>query len=295
MKLSWFRFFAKDQEGNMLIRKNLLFTILVCTAIAAAYSPFLSAQDTSKKALRVNGAGMAAAQVQKWAQSFMQANPDTNILVVGSSAGEGFQGLFNRSADLAMASRLISTDEQKQADAKRIKLAEKLVGYAGVALITHPKNPVDELTPEELRKIFTGEYTNWKHVGGPDATIRTLTRRVPESGGAVFFQEVILNKQPYGPGTVMTESWSSIQKACAAASDLPIGITPANGVDNGIKVLAIKKDETSPGIKPSPETLKNRTYPIIVSFRFYWDSQSQDDTLKRFVEYCALQGLGTSE
>ena len=278
----------------MLIRKSLLFTILVCSAIATVHATFLWAQETSKKTLRVNGAGMAAAQVQKWAQSFMQANPDTNILVVGSSAGAGFQALFNRSADLAMASRLISADEQKQANEKGIKLAEKLVGYSGVALITHPKNPVDELTPEQLKKIFIGEYTNWKQVGGPDAPIRSLTRRVPESGGAVFFQELVLNKQPYGPGTVMAESWSTIQKVCAAASDLPIGITPANGVDSGIKVLAVKKDETSPGIKPSPETLKNRTYPIILSFRFYWDSQSQDDRLKRFVEYCAQQGLGAS-
>jgi phosphate transport system substrate-binding protein len=278
----------------MLIRRNLLFTILVCIAVATAYVPSVCAQDASKKTLRVNGAGMAAAQVQKWAESFMQANPDTNILVVGSSAGAGFQALFNRSADVALASRLISEAEQKQANDKRIRLAEKLIGQAGVSLITHPKNPIDELTPEQLRKIFSGEYTNWKQVGGPDAPIRTLTRRVPESGGAVFFQEFVLNKQPYGPNTVMTESWSTIQKACAAASDLPIGIMPANGVDSGIKVLAVKKDETSPGIKPSPETLRNRTYPIILSFRFYWDSQSQDDTLKRFVEYCAQQGLGAS-
>jgi phosphate transport system substrate-binding protein len=278
----------------MLVRKNLLFTILVCIAVATAYVPSLWAQDASKKTLRVNGAGMAASQVQKWAESFMQANPDTNILVVGSSAGAGFQALLSKSADLAMASRPISEEEQKKAAAKGIKFADKLIGHAGVSLITHPKNPIDELTPEQLKKIFSGEYTNWKQVGGPDAPIRTLTRRVPESGGAVFFQEFVLDKQPYGPNTVMTESWSTIQKACASASDLPIGITPANGVDKAIKVLAIKKDETSPGIKPSPETLRNRTYPIILSFRFYWDSQSQDDTLKRFVEYCAQQGLGAS-
>lgn len=225
----------------MLIRKNLLFTILLCAAIAMTYAPLLRAQDASKKTLRVNGAGMAAAQVQKWAESFMQANPDTNILVVGSSAGAGFQALFDKNAELALASRPISEKERKKAGEKGIELAEKLIGYAGVSLITHPKNPVDELTPQQLKKIFSGEYTNWKQVGGPDAPIRTLTRRVPESGGAVFFQEFVLNKQPYGPNTVMTESWSSIQKACAAASDLPIGIAPANGIDKSIKVLAIKK------------------------------------------------------
>jgi phosphate transport system substrate-binding protein len=278
----------------MLIRKNLLLAILVCAAIATAYAPFLCAQDTSQKPIRVNGAGMAATQVQKWAESFMQANPGPNILVIGSSAGAGFQALFNKSAELALASRLISADEQKQANDKGIKLAEKLIGHAGVALITHTKNPIDELTLDQLKKVFLGEYTNWKQLGGPDAPIRTLTRRVPESGGAVFFQEFVLSKQPYGTGTVMTQSWAAIQKACLAGTDLPIGLAPADSIANGSKVLAIKKDETSLGVKPSLETLKNRTYPIILPFRFYWDSQSHDDRLERFVEYCAQQGLGAS-
>ena len=277
----------------MLIRKNLLFTILVCAAIAA-YAPFLCAQDVSKKPLRVNGAGVAATQVQKWAESFMQANPDANILVVGSSAGAGFQALFNHSAELALASRLISTNEQKQANDRGIKLAEKLIGHAGVALITNTKNPIDELTLDQIKKIFLGEYTNWKQLSGPDTPIRALTRRVPESGGAVFFQRFVLGEQTYGAGTVMTQSWAAIQKACLAGTDLPIGLAPADTIAAGIKVLAIKKDETSPGVKPSPETLKNRTYPIILPFRFYWDSQSQDDRLKRFVEYCAQQGIGES-
>jgi phosphate transport system substrate-binding protein len=265
----------------MPTRKNLLFTIIVCAAMATAYAPPSCAQDASKKPLRVNGAGMAATQVQKWAESFMQANPDANILVVGSSAGAGFQALFNQSAELALASRLISAKEQKQANDKGIKLAEKLIGHAGVALITHTKNPIDELTLDQVKKVFLGEYTNWKQLGGPDAAIRALTRRVPESGGAVFFQRLVLNKQPYGPGTVMTQSWGAIQKACLAGTDLPIGLAPSDTVAEGIKVLAIKKDETSPGVKPSPETLKNRTYPIILAVRFYWDSQSQDDRLKR--------------
>ncbi len=138
----------------MLVRKNLLFTILVCIAVATAYVPSVCAQDASKKTLRVNGAGMAASQVQKWAGSFMQANPDTNILVVGSSAGAGFQALFEESADLAMASRPISEEEQKKAAAKGIKLADKLIGHAGVSLITHPKILLTNLHRSNSRRYL---------------------------------------------------------------------------------------------------------------------------------------------
>src|SRR5208283_1210236 len=148
--------------------------------------PFLNSQTAAKTALRVNGAAMVSDQVQKWANSFMQAHPEANVLVIGSSAGKGLEALFEGNADIALASRAISAEEQKKASAKGLALANKLIGYSGMAVMTNPKNTINELTLEQLRKVFTGEYTNWKQVGGPDAQIRTLTRRIPESGGAVF-------------------------------------------------------------------------------------------------------------
>ena len=278
----------------MIIRKSLFFTIFVCVAIAVGYAPFLLAQDTSKKALRVNGAAMGSDQTQKWADSFMQANPGANVLVIGSSAGKGFEALFEGHADIALASRIISAEEQNKAVAKGMKLEDRLIGYSGMAIMTSLRNPINELTLEQLRKIFTGEYTNWKQLGGPDVKIRTMTRRIPESGGAVFFMEEVLHKQPYGATTVFAENWQSIVHVCTVADDLPIGIGPALKAKGSIKVLGVKLDDNSPPVKPSEDTLKDKSYPIINPIRMYWDSKSEDDRIKRFVEYCAKEGLGDS-
>ena len=277
------------------MRKSLALTFIIGFALAAMAVPASHAQDTTNKALRVNGAVMASDEVQMWAEEFMQANPDVRIVVTGSSAGKGFNDLFEGNADVAMASRVISPDEQKKAAAKGLKLENKLIGYSGMAVMTSPKNPINELTLDQLRRIFTGEYTNWKQAGGPDVPIRTLTRRIPESGGAVFFMQEVLHNQPYSAATVMADSWTAIVKVCTTANDLPIGIAPALAEKGAIKVLAIKQDENAPAVLPSTETLKEKSYPIINPIRLYWDGQSQDDRIKKFVDFCASKGLQSKQ
>ncbi len=265
-------------------------------AFALAMTSASTGQDASKRAIRVNGAGVSSAQVDLWAKSFMEANPGVNVLITGSSAGKGFESLFDRNADIAMASRVISREEEKKAASLGFQLNERLIGHSGVAVITNPKNTVSELTMAQLRKIFTGEYTNWKQVGGPDAPVKCLTRRAPESGAAVFFQEKVLDNQPYG-NTTMAETWATIIKVCSTGNDLSAGIAPINqalAASGMIKVLRIKEDENSPGVAPSDETLKDKSYPIILSFRFYWDDKTANDQIKKFIEFCATKG-GASE
>ncbi len=277
------------------MRTTLAIFFVIGFVLAAVAVPASFAQNGNIKALRVNGAAMASDQVLIWAEEFMQANPDIRIVVTGSSAGKGFDDLFEGNADLAMASRIISPDEQKKAAAKGLKLENKLIGYSGMAVMTSPKNPIDELTLDQLRRIFTGEFTNWKQAGGPDVPIRPLTRRIPESGGAVFFMEEVLHNQPYGPATVMADSWTAIVKVCTTANDLPIGIGPALGAKGAIKVLSIKQDENTPAVVPTTETLKEKAYPIINPIRLYWNGQSQDDRIKKFVDFCASKGLQSKQ
>jgi len=277
------------------MRKILATTLVISFALAAMTAPASHAQDTTTKALRVNGAVMGSHEVQMWAEAFMQANPDIRIVVTGSSAGRGFTDLLEGNADVAMASRVISPDEQKKAATKGLKLENKLIGYSGMAVMTSPKNPINELTLDQLRRIFTGEYTNWNQAGGPDVPIRAFTRRIPESGGAVFFMQEVLHNQPYGPSTVMAESWTAIVKVCVTASDLPIGIGPALGDKGSIKVLSIKQDENTTAVVPTTETLREKTYPIINPIRLYWDSQTQDERIKKFIDFCARKGLQSNQ
>jgi phosphate transport system substrate-binding protein len=158
-------------------------------------------------------------------------------------------------------------------------------------LITHPRNTVNELTLEQVRKIYTGAYDNWKQVGGPDSPIRCLTRRIPESGGAVFFWNKVLHGEAFGSMTVMTETWEVIMKVCTVAEDIPIGIVPSTRDLSKVKVLSIKDDD-KPVAAPTEQNIKNGTYPIVLTFAFVWNDASSNPAVVKFADYCQSQGGG---
>lgn len=285
-------------ERRRLLKKYGIHAVIWgCILVATATMTSL-AQDAPKAVIRVNGASISSDQVQIWAKAFMEANPGSQITVTGSSAGKGFASFLDRNTDIVIASRVISADEQQRAVAQGMQLGERLIGNSGIAVVTTAKNPVSDLSMTQLRKIFSGEYTNWKEAGGPDAPIRCFTRRVPESGAALFFQEKVLDKQPYGATTTVAESWGTIIKVCSTATDFPIGIAPvipALAAASSIKIVGVKGDDHASGVKPSDETLKNKTYPIFLTFRYYWDEKTVSDQAKKFVEFCASKGSPSQE
>jgi phosphate transport system substrate-binding protein len=250
----------------------------------------VSAQEKGKQVLRVNGAGMSSDQVDRWGKQFVQMNPDVSVMVVGSSAGKGFQALLDGATDIAMMSRAISAGERKAAEDKGLRLAEKQIGSAALALITSPRNAVGELTLQQAKKLYSGEYSNWNQVGGPDAPVRCLSRRIPESGGAVFFWTKVLDSEPFGKGIVFTESWETIIKICGSAQDLPLGIVPQTRNLTSVKIVAVKKNEGDPAMLPNLENIKNGSYPIALPFSFAWDERSDMPALRKFVEFCSTQG-----
>jgi phosphate transport system substrate-binding protein len=251
-----------------------------------------NAQAPSREIIKVNGAAVASDQVNSWAKSFMEANPNANVFVLGTSAGKGFQELIEGGAQVAIMSRDISPDEREKGDARGVKISEKPIGYTALAVITSPRSPIGELTMEQVGKIYTGEYDNWKKVGGPDSPIRCFTRRVPESGAAVFFQSKVMSGKPHGATTVFTETWETIMKACSVAQDLPIGIAPHTRDLKNVKVIALKTDENSSGVKPTEDAVKTKAYPITLPFAFAWDQRVENPVLLRFVDYCASRGGG---
>ncbi len=264
--------------------------VMGCAFLSIVAISVAIGQDGPKKILRVNGAAMATDQVEEWAQQFMAKTPGVTVSVIVSSAQRGFQSLLDGTADIGILSRPMLPEELKQAADKGLQIAEKPVGYAAVALITHPKNPVNELTLDQVRKLYTGEYENWKQVGGLDEPATCLSRRVPESGGAVFFQETALAGKPFGPRTVIVDRWYTIAKLCSEDRYMAIGILPHTRDTSKVKVLRIKRNNASPAVAPTVENVKAQAYPITLSFSFIWNAQTKDPVIQNFVDFCKNLG-----
>src|SRR5712672_2295375 len=104
---------------------------------------------------------------QKWAEVYMSKHPDVKIQVTGGGSGIGFAALQNNTPDIADASRPIKAAE-KTACIKAFGKAPKeyKVALDKLSVYVHSGNPVNELSLEQLEKIFTGKVKNWKEVGG---------------------------------------------------------------------------------------------------------------------------------
>ncbi len=111
-----------------------------------------------------------------------------SYLVSATSDEAGFASLLEGKANVGMSSRRITKEE-----ARALRAAgagnmvspdqERIVAVDSMVVVTHPSNPVQELTIEQLRGIFSGQITNWREVGGNDHPINTITR---EKGTASY-------------------------------------------------------------------------------------------------------------
>jgi phosphate transport system substrate-binding protein len=245
--------------------------------------------------LIVDGADLFDPLIQRHLNGFAATGAACPFRIRSSTTGKGFAAFVNGKADLVMASRQMNDAERDKALAGDVAAAEKLVGAVGLALVTSAKNPVGELTLEQLRKIFVGEYTNWQQVGGPNERIRILTRAVPETGAGMLFQEKILKGAAHAAHAEVVSSYRVTMLVCSRATDgLAIGYIPTSsayftGLKNlGIKLVMLRKDENSPAVAPTKEALLAGEYPIKLPFYLYWRTKSSNEgCLNELAEFVA--------
>lgn len=113
---------------------------------------------------------------QQWAQAYMAQNPDVNISVVGNGSGNGIKALLDGLADVADSSRWMQDSEIKLAESRGFFPFPIVVAYDAIAPVVNAKNPVRNLSLEQLKEIYEGKITNWSQVGGPDMSIVVIQR-----------------------------------------------------------------------------------------------------------------------
>ena len=167
-----------------MIKKIWVFVLSAGVLLAAA-------RVGSAEMLQIKGSDTLINLVQRISEVYMEENPGKAIAVTGGGSGTGIAALLNGKCDIANASRNMKSSEIAQAAKLGITPKRIVVAVDGLSVIVNPKNPVTRLTVDELGRIFRGEVTNWKDVGGPDMPI-TLYGRQSNSGTFVFFLEAVL-------------------------------------------------------------------------------------------------------
>jgi phosphate transport system substrate-binding protein len=210
--------------------------------------------------ITVKGSDTIVILAQKWAETYMGKNPNVKIQVTGGGSGVGLAALQNQSTDLANASRKIKAAEI----ANCLKTfgrrpTEYKVAMDGLSVYLNESNPVSELSIEQLRLIFTGKIKNWKELGGPDAKI-TVYSRENSSGTYEFFKENVLLGRDFAASAQTMQGTAAVLQAVAKDKN-GVGYGGA-AYGAGAKHIKVKKDDNSPAIEPTEETVVKGTYPI---------------------------------
>lgn len=184
------------------------------------------------------------------AKHIMQANPEIRISVAAGGSGVGVQKVGEGLVDIGNTGRPLSADEVAKYGLKSFAFA-----LDGVAVAVSPKNPVANLTAEQVQQIFAGKINNWKSVGGRDAAIHLYTRD-EASGTREVFWEKLLKKGVIVETANVVASNGAMKSAVAEDGDA-IGYVSIGHLDQTIKA------PTLGGIAPTQENARSGKYPIV--------------------------------
>lgn len=268
----------------MKMKKSFLAGMLI---LGALFTGCGGAKES--KVIQAKGSDTILNVTQGIAEEFMQKNPKAKIAVTGGGSGVGISALLNKTTDIAMASRAMKQSEIDKAKELGIGVEEVVLGFDGITLIVNQNNQVKGLDSVTLGKIFRGEITNWKEVGGDDAKIVALSRD-SSSGTHEFFKEHVIrggekNNLEYGPETLYMPSNEAIKQE-VKSNKYAIGYIGMGYMDDSVHSLAID------GIAPSKENVSNKTYPIAREVYWYVPSE-RTGTMKELVDF-AISNDGQS-
>ena len=190
----------------------------------------------------------------------------------------GMGALMALRCDIAGASRLPSKEEVELAKLRGVNLNDYVIGAYSVVVVVNAKNPLANLTQNQVEDIFTGAVQNWKDVGGAEGPIHLYVRD-PISGTYLGFRELAMGNKPYAAGPNLFTNYEGIAKAVAQDPN-GIGYSSTESATNdGTKVLSIS------GVKPSAASVNKGEYHYARVLHLYTDQQKETTGTHDFIQF----------
>lgn len=227
--------------------------------------------------IHIQGSDTMVPLTKFWAEAYMKKNTLVSVYAEGGGSAVGIRALIEGKADICASSRPLQASEIR-------KLAEKygslsvsfLVAKDALSVYINPKNPVHDLTIEQIKAIFTGKISNWKDVGGLDQTIRTIIRS-PNSGTYLYFKEHVLDEEPYSNlAKIVPTTGAIIAEVLSDTNAIGYG-----GLAYGKNQVVHCKIN---GIEATEKNVRNDQYPII-RYLYFYTRQRPQNNIKAFIDW----------
>ena len=244
------------------------------TAASSAAASGTAASASSTAALSGNVATGGSTSMKNviaaLTEGFAEVEPGVTVSYDPTGSGAGITGATDKTLDIGLSSRALKEDEKNDVDGT-------VVALDGIAIIVNKDSKVADLTVEQLKKMFTGEITNWKDVGGDDGEI-VLVGREAGSGTRDGFESIVDVKDSCKYAQELTATGAVI--SAVEANPLAIGYASLSAVGDTVAMVTVE------GVECSEDTVKDGSYKIQRPFVFVTNkSGALSEQAQAFVDF----------
>jgi len=255
-----------------------LFTLAVVFAAAGCGGPQVGAPQEGGKdgstglsgTIQIAGSTSVQPLSEELAQAFMSKHPQVKVNVAGGGSGAGVKSAQQGTADIGAASRNLKPGEKGT-----VKVTT--IAYDGIAVVVHPSNPVSEIKMEDIPKIWGGEITNWKDLGGKDAPI-TVYSREEGSGTRGAFTEIAIGETVEVIPHAIIQNSNGAMRTAVSGDPNGIGYISFGYLNDEVKALKID------GVEPTVENVKANKYKISRPFN-YLTKDEPSGLVKEYIDF----------
>jgi len=181
----------------------------------------------------------------------------------------GYQAIVDGTTDVLFCAAPSEAQKQYAAE-KGVELVYVPIGLEAFVFFVNENNPVDDLTVEQIRGIYAGEYTNWSEVGGANRVINPVTRL--SGSGSQSAMDAFMGDREIGMKSPFAVTGASIGFSFRYYMDGIVG-------NQAVKMLALN------GVYPSAENIRNGTYPIIAQFYAIYRADNTNENIPLLIDW----------
>jgi phosphate transport system substrate-binding protein len=270
------RFFApkKSRISGKIVS---LFILFLWISLIAGCSSTEEVKESREK-IRIAGSGSGSVILKSIQEPFNKKYPNIKLDILPTTGtGDGIRGVSEGLLDIGVAARKMKSSEKE----KYPNVDEATFAKDVMVLAVNENVEVESLTSEQIKKIFSGEITDWSEVGGQKGKIVLLDREESESS------KILLREQILGSDLTVTDA--SILMTSADAMNKAIEKTPNSLGQTSLGVIKLQNLNIKPiavdGVMPSTSTIKDGSYKLVRSYGIVFPKGGLNENVKAFVDY----------
>ena len=230
-----------------------------------------TASNKDSVTISISGSTSVGPLMEKIQEKYEEENNNITLEIQQNGSGAGIKDVISGISEIGMSSRELKDEE-------KTSVQGTTVAYDGIALLVNPENTVKNISLEDVKKIYTGEITNWKDLGGDDSPIVVVSRE-EGSGTRDAFQEIVGYESEELTKDAAISDGSGAVKTTVAGNKNAIGFASFEYIDNTVKALNVND------VEPTAENVKAGDYKISRPFILVTKEDSLTENGQKLIDF----------